>query len=259
MTKLSLVAQPKRSFQSVSKRLTRKSIDLSEYFQKQEKFIYQKNKRMNKILNKCEENLNHARTATEEIKKCAKKKDSYDILNKFKIAMQSDDQKAIEQMERGNKQYEEYKKIQEEKFNNLKKNMDLKLSNEYAYMIRKELQDTFGVNGTILAYQLYSNDMAKTKQKIEKNLEDEKRTIQKINEIMDDTIRKKEYLKYKIDCYTMKHSKLNEVKNQKLKKKGEYDNKEEYKKEELKGTLLPKLIEIRDQCYQVIDYDFNKV
>ena len=76
---------------------------------------------------------------------------------------------------------------------------------------------------------------------------------------MDDTIRKKEYLKYKIDCYTMKHSKLNEVKNQKLKKKGEYDNKEEYKKEELKGTLLPKLIEIRDQCYQVIDYDFNKV
>jgi len=259
LTKLSLVAQPKRSFQSVSKRLTRKSIDLSEYFQKQEKFIYQKNKRMNKILNKCEENLNHARTATEEIKKCAKKKDSYDILNKFKIAMQSDDQKAIEQMERGNKQYEEYKKIQEEKFNNLKKNMDLKLSNEYAYMIRKELQDTFGVNGTILAYQLYSNDMAKTKQKIEKNLEDEKRTIQKINEIMDDTIRKKEYLKYKIDCYTMKHSKLNEVKNQKLKKKGEYDNKEEYKKEELKGTLLPKLIEIRDQCYQVIDYDFNKV
>ena len=64
--------------------------------------------------------------------------------------------------------------------------MDLKLSNEYAYMIRKELQDTFGVNGPILAYQLYSNDMAKTKQKIEKNLEDEKRTIQKINEIMDD-------------------------------------------------------------------------
>ena len=98
LTKLSLVAQPKRSFQSVSKRLTRKSIDLSEYFQKQEKFIYQKNKRMNKILNKCEENLNHARTATEEIKKCAKKKDSYDILNKFRIAMQSDDQKAIEQM-----------------------------------------------------------------------------------------------------------------------------------------------------------------
>jgi hypothetical protein len=76
--------------------------------------------------------------------------------------------------------------------------MDIKLSDEYAYMIRNELQDTFGLNGTVLAYQLYSRDMAKIKEKIENNLQNEKRNIKKVKELLDDVIRKKEFLKYSV-------------------------------------------------------------
>ena len=105
----------------------------------------------------------------------AKEKKSSNIYMKFKNAMESDDKKIIENMDKGNKKYQEYQKIQEEKFMHLKKNIDIKLSDEYAYMIRNELQETFGVNGTVLAYQLYSKDMTKLKEKISKNLENEKK------------------------------------------------------------------------------------
>ena len=159
---------------------------------------------------------------------------------------------------KGNKKYQEYKKIQEEKFNNLKKNMDIKLSDEYAYMIRNELQDTFGVNGSVLAYQLYSRDMAKIKEKIENNLQNEKRNIKKVKELLDDVYRKKEYLKYKIDIYKEKQDKFNEIKNYDFKKKEPFEDKN-YNHEELKGSLLPKLLELREQCHGGNDYDLNKI
>ena len=172
--------------------------------------------------------------------------------------MQSDDQKVIEDMDKGNKKYQEYKRIQDEKFNNLKKNMDIKLSDEYAYMIRNELQDTFGLNGTVLAYQLYSRDMAKIKEKIENNLQNEKRNIKKVKELLDDVIRKKEFLKYKIDIYKEKQDKFNEIKNYDFKKREPFEDKN-YENEELKGSLLPKLLEIREQCHEANDYDLNKI
>jgi hypothetical protein len=259
LTKLSLITQPRRVYQSSStKKLSRQSVNLSDYFQKQEKFLYQKKKRMNKILDKCEESLTQAKNVAEDFEKNSKQKDSLDIHNKFKNAMQSDDQKVIEDMDKGNKKYQEYKRIQDEKFNNLKKNMDIKLSDEYAYMIRNELQDTFGLNGTVLAYQLYSRDMAKIKEKIENNLQNEKRNIKKVKELLDDVIRKKEFLKYKIDIYKEKQDKFNEIKNYDFKKKEPFEDKN-YENEELKGSLLPKLLEIREQCHEANDYDLNKI
>ena len=259
LTKLSLITQPRRVYQSSStKKLSRQSVNLSDYFQKQEKFLYQKKKRMNKILDKCEESLTQAKNVAEDFEKNSKQKDSLDIHNKFKNAMQSDDQKVIEDMDKGNKKYQEYKRIQDEKFNNLKKNMDIKLSDEYAYMIRNELQDTFGLNGTVLAYQLYSRDMAKIKEKIENNLQNEKRNIKKVKELLDDVIRKKEFLKYKIDIYKEKQDKFNEIKNYDFKKREPFEDKN-YENEELKGSLLPKLLEIREQCHEANDYDLNKI
>ena len=258
LTKLSLITQPRRVYQSSTKKLSRKSVNLGEYFQKKEKFIYKKNRRINEILGKCEKSLTQAKSAAEDFEKNSKKKDSLDILIKFRNAMLTDDQKVINQMEKGNKKYQEYKKIQEEKFNNLKKNMDIKLSDEYAYMIRNELQDTFGVNGNVLAYQLYSRDMAKIKERIEQKLLNEKKNIRNVKDLLDDIIRKKEFLKYQIDGYKEKQDKLNEnKKNYNFKKKEPYEDKN-VNIEELKGTLLPKLIEIRDQCHGNIDYDFNK-
>ena len=248
LTKLSLITQPRRIYQRNSKKLSTQSINLSDYFQKQEKFKFQKTNKMNRILDKCEESLNQAKNVVEDFGKASKQKDSLDIITKFRNAMQSGDQKVIEEMDKGNKKYQEYKKIQEEKFIVLKKNMDIKLSDEYAYMIRNELQNTFGVNGSVLAYQLYSKDMAKIKEKIEKNLLNEKKNIKKVKELLDDVYRRKEFLKYKIDSYKEKQDKFNEIKrNYNLKKKESFEEKN-FSNEDLKGTLLPKLIELRDQC-----------
>ena len=257
LTKLSLITQPKRIYHSKSKNISRKSINLSEYFQKQEQFNYQKYKRMNKILDKCEESLSQAKNIAEEFEKESKQKEPLDIINKFKNAMQSDDKKIIDGIETGDKKYREYKRIQEEKFNNLKKNLDIKISDEYAYKIRNELQNIYGGNGNVLAYELYSKDISKFKEKIEKNLKNEKRMVNRVKNMLDDTYRKKEYLKYKIDIYRMKQEKFNEIKNYDFKKKDSFEN-NNYNNEELKGSLLPKLIELREQCHVGEYYNFNK-
>lgn len=257
LTKLSLTTQPKRNYDSNIKKTTKKSIILSDYFLKKEKFTLDKNKKMNSILDKCEESLVQAKNVAEEFENKEKEKDPLDINHKFKNAMQSDDQKIIENIDVGDRKYQEYKRIQEQKFNNLKKNIDIKLSDKYAYMIRKELQTTFGVNGNVLAYQLYANDMSKIRKKIEDNLQNEKKNIQKITGLLDDTNRKKEFLKYKIDSYKMKQRKFDEVKNYNSKSKESIEDKN-YKNEDLKGTLLPKLLELRNQCYGGAEYDFNK-
>ena len=258
LTKFSIVSQPKRAYHSTTKKFTRKSIDLSEYFQKQERFMYQKQKKFTKILKKCEENISQGKFVEEDIHNISKQTDPISIENKFKNARQNDDKKIIDDLNKeGSKKYQEYKKIQEEKFNNLKKNMDLKLSDEYAYIIQKDLQNNFGVNGTVLPYELYQKDMSKIKEKIDNDLLTEKKKIKKVKHLLDDVYRKKEFLKHKIDIYKMKQDKFNEIKNVNKKKKGE-DVSHNYENEDVKGTLLPKLIKMRDQCHGSVDYDFDK-
>ena len=88
LTKLSLITQPRRVYQTSTKKLSRQSVNLSDYFQKQEKFLYQKKKRMNKILDKCEDSLTQAKNVAEDFEKNSKQKDPLDIHNKFKNAMQ---------------------------------------------------------------------------------------------------------------------------------------------------------------------------
>ena len=257
LAKLSLTSPPKKTFNSISNTLSRKSVDLSAFFQKKERFMYQNTKRMKKILNKCEENIAEAQIANESIEQYSKIKDPLSLVNKFKNAMQTYDQKVIEDIDKGSKTYQEYKRIQEQKFKTLKKNIDLKVSDKYAYMIRNELQDTFGVNGdNIVAYGLYQKDMEKIKNKVENNLQNENNNITKVNDLLDNVIRKKEFLKYLINTYKMKQDKFNEVKDENIKKKDDFEDRD-YNTENLKGTFLPKILEMRDQCYGM-NYELNK-
>jgi len=253
-----LESQPKRIFNSITKQGSRKTIDLTEYFQNKEKFIYQNSKRMKKIINKCEENISEAQNVNELIEKNSKQKDPLSLVNKFKNAMQTYDQKVIEDIDKGSKKYQEYKRIQEQKFNTLKKNIDIKVSDKYAYMIRNELQDTFGVNGdNVAAYELYQKDMEKIKNKIESNIQNENKKLTKVNDLLDDVIRKKEFLKYQINEYKLKQDKFDEVKDENLKRNDDFEIRD-YSTEDLKGTFLPKILEIRDQCYGSINFGYNK-
>ena len=57
--------------------------------------------------------------------------------------------------------------------------------------------------------------------------------------------------------FKKRQDKFNEVKSKNFKKKDDFESKN-YSSEDLKGNFLPKLLEIRDQCYGTMDFDFNK-
>ena len=82
-----------------------------------------------------------------------------------------------------------------------------------------------------------------------KTLQNEKRTIEKVKELLDDVLRKKKYLKNRINHYKQKQELYNKLKEQNAKKNRDIFEEKDYTGNILKGTLLPKLIEGRDQCY----------
>ena len=118
--------------------------------------------------------------------------------------------------------------------------------------------ENFGINGTVLIYELYSNDILKDRARVEKNLQNEKRTINKVKDLLDDVYRKKEFLKYKIDNYNAKHENIDKFNEYNNKNKNIIEQKD-FNGGILKGNLLPKLIEAREQCFSGTIYDFNKM
>ena len=98
--------------------------------------------------------------------------------------------------------------------------------------------------------------MEKIKNKVQNNLQNENNNITKVNDLLDNVIRKKELLKYLINTYKMKQDKFNEVKDENIKKKDDFEDRD-YNTENLKGTFLPKILEMRDQCYGM-NYELNK-
>ena len=51
--------------------------------------------------------------------------------------------------------------LEREKFNELKRKMDIKVSDVYAYVNRKELKNFMRDNDTIFAYKIYLRDINK--------------------------------------------------------------------------------------------------
>ena len=80
--------------------------------------------------------------------------------------------------------------------------------------------------------------------------------ISTVKELLDNTFRQNEFLKYKIDKYYIKHAKQDELKIFNLKNKDDfYISKNNDKNNELKGTLLPKLYELKEFCYGRTKYN----
>ena len=126
--------------------------------------------------------------------------------------------------------------------------MDLKVSDVYAYINRKELNDFMRDNDTIYAYQIYYKEMNKINEKLAKKKEIEKKTISTVKDLLENTFRQKEFLKYKIDKYYIKNAKQNQLKIFHFKKKDDFYLNKNNNKEELKGSLLPKLFKMKEFC-----------
>ena len=223
--------------------------DLKQFFSRsQDKLLNYKTFKLGKILNKCNEELNYAQNVEDKVQKYNKNKTGEEIGQKIRNGLKNKDQKIIEDNGVENKKY---KKLEKEKFNELKKKINIiKVSEDYAYINRKELHEFMRDNENILAYQIYLKDMNKLNEKFAKKKEIEKKNISLIQNMLEDDFKKKEFLKYKIDNYHRKNVKQDELKKFRLKNMNDhYENKNHGDKEVLNGTLLPKLIALKDYCY----------
>ncbi len=207
-----------------------------------------------KILDKCNEELDLAQNMGNDVEHYSfnKKKTRLELSNRIKNELKTGDQRVIEEKGFANKKYT---KLEKERFNEIKKKMDIKVSEDYAYQNRKVLHDFMINNENIIAYRIYMKERDKINETIEKKKEVEKKNISMVENLLENTFRQKEFLKFKIDNYFMKNARLDELNNFNLKKKDEYYISKNNYKENLKGELLPKLIELKEYCYGMPKYN----
>ena len=204
-----------------------------------------KKKELENLLNKCDEGLYFAQNMGDDVENNSQNKSIEEVNKKLKDVLENKDKKLVEEKGKNKK----YQNLEREKFNELKRKMDIKVSDVYAYVNRKEINNFMRDNDTIYAYQIYLRDMNKINERIAKKKEIEKKNISTVKELLDNTYRQKEFLKYKIDKYYIKNAKQNELKIFSLKNKNDIYVSKNNDKDDLKGTLLPKLFELKEFCY----------
>ena len=210
---------------------------------------YIKSLQLNNILNKCNEDLKFARNLGENVEKNNQDKFVGRMNKRFKTVLKTRDQKIMEDKGKVDKKYH---KKEKEKFKELKKNIDMKLSDKYAYINRKQMNEFIREHENILAYQIYLRDMNKFNKIQKKTKEIEKKNMTLVENLLEDSFRQKEFLKYKVDNFYIKHAKQDELNKFSIQNRNRDDyflNKNGQNNKHLKGTLLPKLIEIKDYCY----------
>ena len=201
--------------------------------------------KLENILNKCDDGINYAKNIGSNVGRSSINKSVEEVNKRIKMVLQNGDQRVIEDKGKANKKYQ---KLEKEKFNELKRKMDMKVSNNYAYINRKELNNVMNDNDTIFAYQIYLKEMNNINRRLERKKEIEKKNISLVKDLLENTFRKKEFLKYKIDNYYKKNAKKDELKKFCFKNKDDFFiNKND--KDELKGNLLPKLFDLKEFCY----------
>ena len=217
--------------------------NFKNYFNSNENSLFYQNPKLDNILNKCNESLNFAKNIEENNNS---NKSSENFAQKIKNVLKNGDQRVIEDKGLGNKKYQN---LEKEKYDDLKRKMDIKISNDYAYVNRRQLYDLIRDNETIMAYQIYLRDMNKFNKMLLKNKEIEIKNINLVENLLEDVYRKKEFLKYKADNYYVKYAKEDELKMFSLQNKDEFFDLKNNDKEKSMGTLLPKIIEIRKYCF----------
>ena len=106
-----------------------------------------------------------------------------------------------------------YKIKEIENFNDIKRKMDIKISDFYAYFNRKEYEKEIKNKVISKAYEFYLKDINKINQKNEKKIKIEKKSIKKIKFLLEDINKGKQLLKNKINEYNVKYQYLKDINN----------------------------------------------
>ena len=143
-----------------------------------------------------------------------------------------------------------YKILEIEKYKELKKRIDIKISDNYAYYNRKEYEKFIKNRKKNEEYDLYLEDINKINEKIEKKKTKKKEKLNEIETLLDDVYKKKNYLKNKLKVYN--YNNQIEKENEEYIKSNivlddDYFLLDEKKKEEHKGSLVPTLLSKKEE------------
>ena len=160
--------------------------------------------------------------------------------------------------------FKKYKIMETNNLKEIKRKMNEKISDFYAFRNRKGFNDLIKNSGSTNAYYIYMHDMDKTNARLEERRNKAKKIIDKVELLCEDEVNKKEYLKNLIDIYNKKHSKiknlqkinikkseLNMMQNNKIESESDDENLNIYNPQ--LGNFFPKLLTLREQNIEQIN------
>ena len=199
--------------------------------------------KFNSLLNKCQKEIKSGDKIGENVEVFTERFNKYLSLAKSKRDNKVDnnlqDQAIVEDKI---KPKQKYKLLEIEKFNELKRKiLNEKLSDNYICSNRKKFSEIANDKTKNDEYDLYYEDINKINEKILENRLKEKDKFEKIQNLLEYSYKKKNYLKNKIMNY--KHNRITQLEKE-TKDKFNFDIfiKEKKNKKENNGNLVPKLL-----------------
>ena len=205
---------------------------------------------INYIYGKCKEEIDHGNKVAENVFRFDKKVSKSIEKKLLKNNKSTDTYKLKKIIEDKGKKKNKYAKLEENNIKLIKKKINEKISDSYAYKNRKEFQESLKNNEKVYAYNLYLDEMNRIYNKMSKRLKIERKKIDKIETLCDDGYKKKEYLKNKIDKYNKRHKEEIKVKN--IINNDEFYILNNNNNKEQIGSLLPKLLSLKNNCLHEI-------
>ena len=196
-------------------------------------------RKFNSILNLCKEEIKYGQKVGGKFEKFSTKLND-NLYNMKKNRENKEDRNIEDQkilVDKKNKN-DKYKELEENKFNELKKKIDTKVSDVYAYFNRKEFREYVNNKEKDEEYEMYLRDIRKITNDIELKRIKEKEKMVEIVNLLDDASEKKNYLKSVIAKFRVSYEK--EKENEKNKKVGD-DNNGEFSLFYKKKIILPKI------------------
>ncbi len=201
------------------------------------------------LIDKCLDEIDSGNIVSENMNKVSENF-SKSIRQKYKIIEFMQKAKILNLDTLGIKKY---KKLELNNLNEIKRKLNEKISDTFAYNNRKGFNEQIKNAESTDAIYIYLHNMEKTNKRLENKRNIQRKNIRKIESLCEDEFAKKEYLKKRIDGFNKKHRNEKRIKNF-----NSYDeffltnrkNNEDNNEDDNYNTngFLPKLLALRKEC-----------